>query len=222
MGRYSSLWNFLSHINPITPGVLNHRFPLGGGALCARRSSRPPRLKIFGTFFWLLENVAKNNPVEMWSAFKKLCNPPNMKTALEIVKDDDSISRDIKEVLNRWMKDISGLYSGLQEDAEMVFNQSYYDEILRKKSEFESLASASNIQCTQIDPDSLELNHEISYDEVSAAIDNSKCRKAYLEIPNEALKNENAKMLLQKFFNACFVSGYNPSDWDFSDIVPIP
>ena len=27
---------------------------------------------------------------------------------------------------------------------------------------------------------------------------------------------------MHKFFNLCFVSGYNPSDWDFSDIIPIP
>ena len=47
-------------------------------------------------------------------------------------------------------------------------------------------------------------------------------RKSYLEIPNEALKNEHAKLLLHKFFNLCFTSGYNPTDWDFSDIIPIP
>ena len=47
-------------------------------------------------------------------------------------------------------------------------------------------------------------------------------RKSYLEIPNEAMKNRNAKLLLFKFFNLCFTSGLNPSDWDFSDIIPIP
>ena len=66
------------------------------------------------------------------------------------------------------------------------------------------------------------LNSEITYDEVSDAINRSKVKKAYLEISNEAMKNTNAKILLHKFFNLCFLSGYNPTDWDFNDIVPIP
>ena len=66
------------------------------------------------------------------------------------------------------------------------------------------------------------LNSEITYDEVSDAINRSKVKKAYLEIPNEAMKNTNAKILLHKFFNLCFLSGYNPTDWDFNDIIPIP
>ena len=47
-------------------------------------------------------------------------------------------------------------------------------------------------------------------------------RKSYLQIPNEALKNRNAKILFHKFFNLCFKSGLNPSEWDSSDIKPIP
>ena len=66
------------------------------------------------------------------------------------------------------------------------------------------------------------LNSTFLLDEVSKAIDRVKLRKAYLEIPNEILKNANAKLLLQKFFNLCFLSGLNPTDWDFSDIKPIP
>ena len=70
--------------------------------------------------------------------------------------------------------------------------------------------------------DTEEMNSEISYDEVADAINKSKFKKSYLEIPNEALKNINAKLLLHRFFNLCFLSGFNPSDWDYSDIVPIP
>ena len=61
-----------------------------------------------------------------------------------------------------------------------------------------------------------------TYDEVAEAVDKSNFRKAYLEIPNEAMKNKNAKLLLYNFFNICFLSGLNPTDWDFSDIKPIP
>ena len=70
--------------------------------------------------------------------------------------------------------------------------------------------------------DSNDINSDILYSEVSKCIDNSKNKKAYLDIPNEALKNENAKLLLLKFFNLCFKSGLNPTDWDKNDIKPIP
>ena len=43
-----------------------------------------------------------------------------------------------------------------------------------------------------------------------------------MDIPNEALKNENAKLLLFKFFKLCFECGLNPTDWDKNDIKPIP
>ena len=54
------------------------------------------------------------------------------------------------------------------------------------------------------------------------SIDKTKFRKSYLEIPNESLKNANAKQLFHHFFNLCFKSGLSPSDWDQSDIKPIP
>ena len=62
---------------------------------------------------------------------------------------------------------------------------------------------------------------EKSYDEVADIINNSKFKKSYLEIQNETLKNINAKLLrLHRIFNICFLSGFNPADWDYSDIVP--
>ena len=67
-----------------------------------------------------------------------------------------------------------------------------------------------------------DLNCEFTFSEVSKAVDRAKCGKAYLEIPNDVLKNQNAKIILHRFFNLCFVSGLNPSDWDYSNIKPIP
>ena len=66
------------------------------------------------------------------------------------------------------------------------------------------------------------LNDSISLYEVSAAIDRAKLRKAFIEIPNEAIKNNNAKVLLHKFFQLCFISGLSPTEWDSSHIKPIP
>ena len=60
-----------------------------------------------------------------------------------------------------------------------------------------------------------DLNCELTFSEESKAIDRAKCGKAYLDIPN-------AKSILHRFFNLCFVTGLNPSDWDYSIIKPIP
>ena len=136
------------------------------------------------------------------------------------MREDSTISRDIKEVLARWYRDISGLFSGFKEDPDLAFNEEFYRHVIQKKEEFERLSDQEFAQHRSYSSE--EINAEISYDEVAFAIDQSKLRKAYLDIPNEALKNPNAKVLLHSFFNLCFINGYNPTDWDFSDIVPIP
>ena len=167
-----------------------------------------------------LENSAKSRPADMWKKLNQLNSPPTARAALEIIREDKTISRDLKEILERWFKDISSLFSGLREDPDLVFDDNFYEEIINKKREFENMPFEQQSQNCEYNSDAL--NVEFSYDEVSDAIDNSKYRKAYLEIPNEVLKNKNAKLLLYKFFNLCFISGINPSDWDFSDIIPIP
>ena len=136
------------------------------------------------------------------------------------MRANGTISRDIKEVLTRWHQDISALFSGIREDPDIVFDDKFYDEIVAKKLEFENLTAEEQLEAG--DYPSEPLNSTLSLDEVSKAIDRVKLRKAYLEIPNEIMKNINAKLLLQKFFNLCFVSGLNPTDWNFSDIKPIP
>ena len=65
-------------------------------------------------------------------------------------------------------------------------------------------------------------NEDLLYSEVTNAIDSLKKNKAFLEIPNEAMQNVNAKLLLHRFLSLCFTSGFNPTEWDFSDIKPIP
>ena len=143
-----------------------------------------------------LGNDAKNDIQSMW---KKLSNPPSTRAALEILREDKSISNDVQEVLQRWHKDISILFSGLRETPDFAYNDDFYQKILTKKSEFESLLPVE--QDLLSDYDSQVLNDNLSYDEVSKAIDGSKLKKAYLIIPNEALKNKNAKILFINFFN---------------------
>ena len=146
--------------------------------------------------------------------------PPSSRAALEIVRADESISRDIKEILERWHSDISKLFSGVKENPEMAFDDGFYAEVLRKKSEFESLSFETQREQTLFNTEMI--NSEITYKEVSDAIDHTKKNKAFLEIPNEAMKNVNAKLLLHRFLCLCFSSGVNPTEWDYSDIKPIP
>ena len=166
-----------------------------------------------------LEQASTLNPIKMWDMLNKLSNPPSAKAVLEIIREDESVSTDIGEILLRWHKDISNLFSGLRENTDLAFDDNFYQEIKNKKEEFDSLCH------TNVSPsnnDASELNCEILFDEVSKCIDRSKLRKAYLEIPNEALKNQNTKILLHKFYNLCFQCGLNPTDWDNNDIKPIP
>ena len=62
----------------------------------------------------------------MWSQLNKLSNPPSSRVALEIVRDDESISRDLKEILERCLKDISKLFSGIRDNPEMSFDEDFY------------------------------------------------------------------------------------------------
>ena len=65
------------------------------------------------------------------------------------------------------------------------------------------------------------MNSEITFDEVAAAINSAKLGKAFLFVPNEALKNDSAKKLLHKLFNVCFKSGFSPQEWLKSELKPL-
>ena len=81
----------------------------------------------------------------------------------------------------------------------MAFNEDFYQEIKTKKEEFENISPRQ--QETQGRTNSSTLNSNFLYDEVSKCIDSTKVKKAYLELPNEVTKNNNAKTLLHNFFN---------------------
>ena len=81
-----------------------------------------------------LGNSASNNPTDMWAKIKRLCDPPTCRAALEIVKSDGTISNDVREILEKWHYDISRLFSGVRENPEMVFNDSFYEDICNKGS----------------------------------------------------------------------------------------
>ena len=167
-----------------------------------------------------LENCADKDPSEMWKILKSLSEPKSNRVIMEIVNNDETISTDIKEILERWHSDISGLFSGLRDDPGLAFDDLFLQQISDLKNEFENLSNSQQQNASNLD--STAINSEFSTDEVNDAIIKSKQGKSYLDIPNEALKNEAAKKLLHRFFNICFLHGLSPMDWDFSDIKPIP
>ena len=167
-----------------------------------------------------IERLAESDPNEMWAKLKKLNNPPSSKVVLEIVREDGTISNDIKEILKRWHNDIGRLFSGLRNNPEFAYDDKFYEEIIEKKNEFENLAPEQQDQQSMYDGN--ELNQNISFEELSKAIHKAKLKKAFIEIPNEAVKNVNAKRLLHNFFQLCFTSGLSPTEWDSSNIKPIP
>ena len=169
----------------------------------------------------IMYDLAKNKSPNLWEKIKKLNSPPS-RPNLEIIREDGSVSRDTEEILNKWFTDISRLYSGVRDNPEMVFDEDFHREILARKAEFENISREANVNLSAGDLGTTLLNADITYNEVSSAIDNTRIGKAYLSIPNDVLKNENAKRILHKFFTVCFASGLNPVEWDYSDIKPIP
>ena len=145
-----------------------------------------------------LEKLSESNPNEMWIKLKKLCNPSSTRAALEIVREDGSISHDIKEILNRWHNDIGKLFSGFRDNPDFAFDEDFYREVLDKKCEFENLTAEQQDQQNLYN--NKMLNEPISLQEVSQAVDRAKSRKAFIMIPNEAIKNNNAKFILQSYF----------------------
>jgi hypothetical protein len=130
-----------------------------------------------------LEKLASENSSDIWAKLKRIGDPPSSRAALEIVRADKTISRDVREVLERWHLDISTLFSGLRENPETAFDEVFFPEILQKKQEFENMSSEQQHEFSNFNFSSDELNCEFTFSEVSKAVDRAKCGKAYLEIP---------------------------------------
>ena len=105
----------------------------------------------------------------MWEKLKKLGDPPSSKAILEIIRDDETISSDIQEVLSRWQNDISKLFSGIRENAEFAFGENFYQEILTKREELINISPEGAPQNPQYD--STELNSDMLFAEVSKCIE---------------------------------------------------
>ena len=165
-----------------------------------------------------LSESSLNNPNIMWQKLKSLSEPKSIKATFQIIREDGTISSDVKEVLFKWYEDFSECFAGLREDPDLAFDDSFYEQVKKLKNDFEELDSSEQTSCYNTS----KMNCDITLPEVSEAINRLPDGKSYLDIPGEALKSLEAKILLQKFFSRCFQLGLSPYDWDKSDIIPIP
>ena len=187
---------------------------------CFDKSFKYHERKYRYSSFQNLSEASVNNPNIMWQKLKNLSEPKSKNTFFEILREDGTISTDVKEVLSKWYTDFSECFAGLREDPDIAYDEHFYQRIIKLKDDFDRLSSSEQTATSQFDVS--QLNADFSLTEVSMAIDKLPCGKSYLEIPGEALKNLEAKVLLHKFFSTCFRLGLSPYDWDKNDIIPIP
>ena len=83
----------------------------------------------------------------MWQKLKKFGDLPSSKAVLEIIRDDDSISSDIQEILTKWYSDIGNLFSGIRENPEL--GDLFYEEIKAKKRELENISPENLVHYSQ-------------------------------------------------------------------------
>ena len=166
-----------------------------------------------------LADKASNDPSEMWKRLKALSDRKSSSVLLEIIREDGSISSDKKEVLEKWCSDFKQCFKGMKDDPDLVFDDDFFENIKNLKAKFDELSNDEQEAGSNFN--SVNLNCDISYDEVAAAVDSAKLGKAFLFVPNEALKNDTAKKMLHKLFNVCFKSGFSPQDWLKSELKPL-
>lgn len=128
----------------------------------------------------------------------------------EAIDEHGNISRDPGLVLRHWESEYRRLYS---EAPEGEFDEEFY---LEKLLELEELDPDEN-------SDVMDLNREITMDEVKKAIYTGKKNKACGNdgIPYEALQEDWCVRLFHDLFTKCFTSGLLPSEWSNCLIVPI-
>ena len=166
-----------------------------------------------------LADKASNDPSEMWKRLKALSDRKSSSVLLEIIREDGSISSDKKEVLEKWCSDFKQCFKGMKDDPDLVFDDEFFENIKNLKAKFDELSNDEQEAGSNFNSENL--NCDISYDEVAAAVESAKLGKAFLFVPNEALKNDTAKKLLHKLFNVCFKSGFSPQDWLKSELKPL-
>ena len=59
---------------------------------------------------------------QLVDSFCNLSEPKSHKKILEVIRDDNTISSDLKEVLQKWYKDFADNFSGLKNNPDLAFD----------------------------------------------------------------------------------------------------
>lgn len=158
------------------------------------------------------ELVKSGNPKALWDALNKLGPRAKKQTVCEAIDEGGNITRDQEKVMAHWTREFRSLYG----DAPVgEFDEDFYLFRVSDLTKMEEDTSAVNT--------ALEINGDITLQEVTRAVKSLKDRKAagMDKIPNEALKNDTCVMVMTRLFQTCFENGILPSEWSQCRIVPI-
>ena len=155
-----------------------------------------------------MEQLHTQNPQQFWNEIKNL-GPKRPKKIPMQVWSEGVISSDPVMVLREWEGAFSGLFSKQEESTENI----YFD-----------CTSCLSETCSHLSNSDVNLNRNISREEVLKAIESAKDKKAFGvdELPNEVLKAPHLFDLLFYLLYVCFDQGFIPTTWCKSIITPIP
>ncbi len=113
--------------------------------------------------------------------------------------NDNILTTHLKIVHDKWGSEFSTLYYE-PEYIESDDNLEFYNNITNLKQVREAQIDNS------IDVENIELNGQISFDEIEKIINKLKINKSFEidQIPNEVFINHNVMLLLYKLFKKCF------------------
>ena len=164
----------------------------------------------------LLKMSESRDSREFWREIGRvgIANTRRQRIPCEVVDDDGNVSSDPEIVLNRWRSDYEALYKGTASDE---FDQAHLDSV---QKQLRAMEADANIPAA----DATLLNMPISLQEVEAAVQRAKLRKAcgIDTLPAEALKNPACVTILHKIISYCFEQGIVPKDWTRGVITPVP
>lgn len=154
--------------------------------------------------------IRYKNPKVFWEEVEKLGPRKKRNFVCEATDEWGNVTRNPSTVKQHWFDEFSRLYV---DQPTGDFDDDFYMEKMIELEEF----NTDDNSC-------VELNSEITINEVRNSIMGGKARKACGcdLIPYEAIKNGPCISALHKLFVICFKTGLIPSEWRKSEIVPIP
>ncbi len=169
-----------------------------------------------------IEEIRISNPKEFWRHIKMLGPHSASKIPISVIDEDGNVSHDFNAVLQKWQSDFSELYNMTEAN---MYDDEFYDMVLKLKKEFEDEMSTMNFDVNDATIGEVSVNMmnvPITEGEVEKVLSHPKNGKAkgIDNLPNEVIKHEKTKRLLTRLFNVCFTKNIISSIWRKAIIMP--